>query len=318
MYYEIALDIIPSGFEFFAGGGFGNREMYYNKEKAPDIYPLIEQAGYFIAKGYPAFTAQAGKAKKVVLVHEDWEKEDGVPYAINRTEKDLTLSQMLKAGIEILSMDNKKGFFFMLEAGRIDGAGHGNDGATMIQEVIDLDEAVKIAYEFYQKHPKETLIVITADHETGGLTAGRGSLNTPVLQYQKMSKDKLAMQIRALFESKSRNVSWEDFQKLLTETMGFWDEIPIYWENEKILRDAYESTLANKLHSETRNYSAEFSLLAEKARQVINDISGLGWSTGSHSAGFVPVFAIGVGRELVKQKMHTSDIPKNIIKAANY
>jgi len=104
----------------------------------------------------------------------------------------------------------------------------------------------------------------------------------------------------------------------LTETMGFWDEIPIYWENEKILRDAYESTLANKLHSETRNYSAEFSLLAEKARQVINDISGLGWSTGSHSAGFVPVFAIGVGQELFKQKMHTSDIPKNIIKAANY
>ena len=318
MYYEIARDIIPSGFDFIAGGGFSNRDMLYDKTKAPDIYPLIEQAGYYIAKGYADFKANAGKSKKVMLVHENWEKEDGIPYAIDRTEKDLSLPQIIKAAIETLTLDNKKGFFLMLEAGRIDWAGHANDGATVIQEVMDLDEAVKIAYEFYKKHPKETLIVIAADHETGGLTAGKGSMNPLVLQYQKMSKDKLAVQIGALSASQNRNVNWEDYQKLLSETMGFWEEIPIRWAHEKLLRDAYEETLANKLYSESRNYNAEYVLLAEKAKQVMNDIAGLGWSTGSHSADFIPVFAIGAGQELFKQKMHITDVAKNIIKAANY
>ena len=318
MYYEIAKDIIPSGFDFFAGGGFANREMLFDRTKAPDIYPIIEQAGYFVAKGYSDFIANDGKAKKVLLVHENWEKEDGIPYAIDRTDKDLTLPQITKAAIETLTKDNNKGFFIMLEAGRIDWAGHGNDGAAVIKEVLDLDEAVKIAYEFYKKYPKETLIVVTADHETGGLTAGKSNMNIAVLKHQKMSKERLSDQIRALSESKNRNVSWEDFKNLLTETMGFWKEIPIRWTHEKLLRDSYEDTFGNRTNAQNRNYSSDFSLLAEKARQIINDIALLGWSTTGHSADFVPVFAVGAGQELFCQKMHITDIPKNIIKAAKY
>ena len=62
----------------------------------------------------------------------------------------------------------------MVEGGKIDWACHGNDPATVFEEVIDLDNAVKVAYEFYKKHPKETLIVVTADHETGGMSLGTG------------------------------------------------------------------------------------------------------------------------------------------------
>ena len=314
MYYEIAQDLILSGFDFFAGGGFEKRDLLFDNTKAPDIYPLIEQAGYYIAKGYNDFKANAGKSKKIVLVHENWEKVDGIPYAIDRTEKDLTLKQITEAAIETLTRDNNKGFFLMLEAGRIDWACHANDGATSIEEVIDLDEAVKVAYEFYMKRPKETLIVISADHETGGLTAGKGSMNLLVLKNQKMSQDKLTEQIRELSSSKNGIVSWEDVKNLLTETMGFWKEIPVNWEREKILRDAYEETFAPRAYSRERNYS----LISTRAKQVINDIAGLGWSTGSHSAGFVPVFAIGAGQEQFKSKMHITDIPDIISKVANY
>ena len=60
----------------------------------------------------------------------------------------------------------------MIEGGRVDKACHGNDARTMFGEVMDMDEAVKVAYEFYKRHPKETLIVVTADHETAGLGIG--------------------------------------------------------------------------------------------------------------------------------------------------
>jgi len=312
MYYEIAQDLILSGFDFFAGGGFDRRDMLFDNTKAPDIYPLIEQAGYYIAKGYDDFKANVGKSKKIVLMHEEW--ADGIPYAIDRTEKDLTLKQITEAAIETLTRDNNKGFFVMIEAGRIDGAGHANDGATNIREVMDLDEALKVAYEFYKKHPKETLIVVSADHETGGLTVGRGSLNLVFLKNQKASQDKLTAQIRELSASKGGSVSWDEVKNLLTESMGFWNEIPVNWEREKMLRDAYQETFVPGRAENERN----FSLIATKAKQVINDIAGLGWSTGSHSAGFVPVFAVGAGQELFKGKMHISDIPKNITKAANY
>ena len=63
----------------------------------------------------------------------------------------------------------------MVEGGKIDHACHANDPATFITELIDMDDAVKVAYEFYQQHPDETLIIVTADHETGGMVMGRGA-----------------------------------------------------------------------------------------------------------------------------------------------
>jgi len=315
MYYEIAKDLIPSGFDFFAGGGFGNRNFLVDNTPAPDIYPLFEQAGYFIAKGYGDFNANADKHKKIILVHKNWETPDGVPYAIDRSREDLTLEQMTAAAIKVLTKDNNKGFFMMMEGGRIDGAGHSNDAATAIKEVIDMDDAVKVAYEFYKKHPKETLIVITADHETGGLTAGAGSMRINVLQHQKMSFGKLTEHIRAWSASKNESVSWEDLKTLLGETLGFWKEIPIDWENEKVLRDAYEAVFSPR-----RDMTAErnYSLISSKAKQVMNEIAELGWSTGGHTANYVPVFAIGAGQELFNAKMDNTEIPLKIIKAAKY
>jgi alkaline phosphatase len=318
MYYEIAQDLLASGFDFFAGASFYNRDKLYDKTDAPDIYPLIGQAGYSILKGYDDFKANAGESKKALLIQKNWEEGGVIPYAIDRKEDDLTLKQINEAAIEVLMKDNRKGFFLMLEGGRIDWAGHANDAATMIKEVMDMDDAIQVAFEFYKKHPKETLIVITADHETGGITAGRGNPDIGVLRYQKVSQDLLTERINELCKSRNGLASWEEIKGLLTDAMGFWREVPVGWEHEKLLRDAYEETIAKKRDVKDHNLYADNSLLAAKARQVMNEIANLGWSTGSHSADFVPVFAIGAGQELFTRKMDNTDIPANIIKAAKY
>jgi len=80
----------------------------------------------------------------------------------------------------------------MSESGRIDWACHSNDGKTSILETLDLHQAVQVAIEFAQKHPEETLIVVTADHETGGMALGWESqynMFFDQLNEQKASKD---------------------------------------------------------------------------------------------------------------------------------
>jgi alkaline phosphatase len=318
MYYEIAQDLVLSGFDFFGGAGLYNRDKFYDKSDAPDIYPLIEQAGYLVVKGYDDFKANADKSRKIVLVQKNWEKVEGIPYAIDRRAEDLTLKQITEAAIDVLMRDNRKGFFLMLEGGRIDWGAHGNDAATVVRETIDMDEAIEVAYEFYKKHPKETLIVITADHDTGGVTAGAGKLNIGALQHQKQSQDELTVLINNLRVSRDGAVSWEDIKSLLTEALGFWREIPLNWEQEKILRDAYEETLAKNRDIKDRNLYAENSLIAAKAKQIMNGVAHLGWGTTSHSGGYAPVFAIGAGQQLFMHKMDNTDIPSSIIKAAKY
>ena len=88
----------------------------------------------------------------------------------------------------------------MVEGGKIDYACHANDAATTFAEVEDFDNAIRVAYEFYEQHPDETLIVVTADHETGGIVLGTGQYdqNLQALKYQRMSVNKLSSKLNEL------------------------------------------------------------------------------------------------------------------------
>lgn len=320
MYYEIALQLPEAGFDFYAGSGFLKPARTFDKKDAPSIYPIIEQAGYIIARGIDEYQAKAGGADKMVLIQKDGTDASSLPYAIDRNEDDMTLAQITESAIDFLSRDNKKGFFLMVEGGKIDWACHSNDPATMVKEVIDMDNAVRVAYEFYKKHPKETLIVITADHETGGLGLGNSNytLNLKSLDCQKQSVDLLSRALTDLRKAKGNKATWEDVKALLTERMGFWGELTPTWEQEKMLRDEFESSFVrNKVVFEESLYS-KTEPLAAVAKKVLSQMSKLGWTTGSHSAEYVPVFAVGAGSKLFMGKMDNTDIPKRIAKAAGY
>jgi alkaline phosphatase len=167
-YYRIARQVSTTGFEFFAGSGFSYPTGKDGQQ--PDAYQQLAAAGYTIVQGRDAAEKITAPAGKTVLVQTPDKPVDALPYAIERSEDDLTLPLITQAAINALY--NKDGFFAMIEGGKIDWAAHVNDGATVIHEVIDFSEAVRTALAFYNQHPDETLIIVTADHETGGLSVG--------------------------------------------------------------------------------------------------------------------------------------------------
>lgn len=320
MYYEIALDLPKAGFDFYAGGGFLKPATTADKKEAPSIFPIMEDAGYTIARGLDEYKAKAADAKRMVLIQKEGAEPSCLPYAIDREAGDLTLPEITESAVSFLTKGNRKGFFLMVEGGKIDWACHSNDPATTFEEVIDLDNAVKVAYEFYKKHPKETLIVVTADHETGGAGLGTGkyALRLKALANQKQSQDLLSKAITDLRKEKSGKASWEEVKALLTDRMGFWKELPLTWEQEKLLRDEYETSFVkNKVVFEESLY-AKTEPLAAAARKVMSQIAMVGWTCSNHTAGYVPVFAIGAGSDLFTGKMDNTEIPKRIAKAAGY
>ena len=256
----------------------------------------------------------------MILIQEEGADTGSLPYAIDSKEGDLTLAQITESAIDFLTKGKNKGFFLMVEGGKIDWACHGNDAATVFHEVADMDNAIKVAYEFYKKHPKETLIVVTADHETGGIALGTGkyALNLKALENQKASAEVLSKKISDLRKAKNNHVAWEDIKNLLSEEMGFWSVLPITWEQEKKLRDEYEKSFVRNKVEFAESMYAKTEPMAAKAKEVMDQIAMVGWTSGGHSAGYVPVFAIGAGPDLFIGKMDNTEIPKRIAKAGGY
>lgn len=320
MYYEIATDLPKANFDFYAGAGFLKPTTTFEKKEAPSVFPMFEEAGYTVARGYNDYKAKAGKAGKMILIQEESAEQSCLPYAIDSKEGDLTLTQITESAIDFLTKGKNKGFFLMVEGGKIDWSCHDNDAATTFHEVMDMDAAIKVAYEFYKKHPKETLIVVTADHETGGIALGTGkyALNLKALENQKVSSELLSTKISELRKAKENHVAWEDVKTLLSEQLGLWSVLPVSWEQEKKLRDEYEKSFVKNKVEFAESMYAKTEPMAAKAKEVINQIAMVSWASSSHSAGYVPVFAIGAGADLFIGKMDNTEIPKRIAKAARY
>jgi len=319
MYYEIATDLPKTGFDFYAGAGFLKPTNPKDKN-APEIYNLFKESNYTVAKGYDDFKAKNKNASKMILMQKEGADMHSIPYAIDREPGDLTLSQITESAISFLTKGNKNGFFLMVEGGKIDWACHSNDAATAFNEVTDMDNAVQIAYSFYLKHPNETLIVITADHETGGIALGTGkySLNLKVLENQKVSEVGLSAKINKLRKDKQNNVTWNDIKDLLSENMGFWGKVTLTEKQEQLLKEEYIRSFLGKEVKLTESEYFKDEPMAALAKQILNDIALIGWTSGGHSAGYVPVYAIGAGSELFHGKLENTDIPKKIAEAAKY
>lgn len=280
-YDEIALWMLEAGYDFYAGG-----DVKGSDETRKNVYGKAKEQGYTIARGYNDYLAKAEGAEKMMLYQKDVATE--LPYAINRTDKDLTLAEITSAGIDFLEEKSKKGFFMMIEGGKIDYAAHNDDGATVFQEVLDFDAAVAVAYEFYKKHKDETLIIVTADHETGGLVLGyRGdyTLNLKALSSQKVSVERMIEILQAEEET-----TWSRLEQLVKENIG------VGIRNKKATEE--KVTVDYKLAQEIA-YNAVYDL---------NRSAALSWASGNHSGTFVPLFAIGKGADLFNGVIDNTDI----------
>lgn len=308
----IGRQLAASDYDYFAGSDFRAPKG----DDGTDLHQICADNGYTWAYGYEEGKAKCKTANKLIMVQRKDAKRD-IPYTIDRDANDLTMPQIVEVGINTLMQNNKNGFFFMVEGGAIDHACHGRDAATVIQDVLDFDESIKLALDFYRKHPKETLIVVTADHETGGMVPGNGpySLNLKVLQHQTCSTDKVTEKLNILKKNRMRK-TWEDIKNVLSESYGLFTEVPVSWRDEVTLFEAYEAAFNGDAKEE--NWYSVNSALATKARDILNKTAGVSWASGSHSGGHVPVFAIGVGAEQFHGRLDNTQIPEVTAKVAKY
>lgn len=325
--YNIGLDLIKANFDFYAGSDFDDptnrKESRKDGKSYESLYDLTQKAGYTLARGYKDYQKKAKKAEKMILFQkEEASQKDrsSIPYAIDRKKGDMTLAEITRAGINFLSKEDSKGFFLMVEGGKIDWACHANDAATTFHEVIDFNEAIKVAYEFYEQHPDETLIVVTADHETGGMILGNGAyaLNLQALKGQKVSEGEFTSVLNDMRRKYKNQVSWEVIQAVLKEYFGFWDTVKLNKRHEDQLKAIYEKSFSNQPVDLEKNLYQQNEPLAGAAKRILNQIAMVSWASGSHSAGYVPVFAIGAGAEAFNGQIDNTEIPIKIAEAAGF
>ena len=297
-YYTIGTQLAESNFDFFGGSGFYS-PLDKQNPSSPNLYDLCEEKGYVLAGGYADAKNKQGVAKMVLVPEErlsDRSRHAGaLPYAIDRQEGELSLPEIVEIAIAQLGTHDR--FFIMAEGGKIDYACHANDGGTVIREVIDFDNAIKLAYDFYLQHPDETLIVVTADHETGGMALGNSDyvLNLKVLAQQRYSLDLISDQLSDLHKQSGSKLLWEQVKQIITQTTGLYGSIEMSEAEDQLLHDAYKKMMQNQGVEKT--LYKDLNALAAQALAILNQKSRLGWTSKGHTASAVPVFAIGVGAE---------------------
>ena len=319
--YTIGTQLVNSGNDFYAGSDFVSAE---NPEKGgPDLYVQAAEKGFTIARGYKDYQKKAKKADRMILLQsEEASKKDkhSIPYAIDRGKNDLSLSDITRAAINFLTkkQGEKDGFFLMVEGGKIDWACHAND-MCFIHELIDMDNAVKVAYEFYQQHPDETLIVVTADHETGGVVLGRNKyeLHLDVVGNQRMSIDRLGKELHKMHDTYREKYDWNVVRNYLAENFGFWNRVELSDKQTKRLEKAFEYIQKGKGESQESLYQKDDEL-AVAVKNIQAECALVGWQVTGHSNGYVPCFAIGVGAEQFHGRIDNTEICKRMANAAGY
>lgn len=160
LYEDITLDLVNAELDFFAGGGL----QFFNKRKdGKNLLPQLE------ANGFTLDTMALG-------LFENIASHDKIGYLLAENEmppaakgRDDFLPKATELGIQFLSKEEDAGFFIMVEGSQIDWGGHANDADYLISELIDFDDAIGKALDFAEKDGN-TLVIVTADHETGGFT----------------------------------------------------------------------------------------------------------------------------------------------------
>ncbi|WDP87965.1 MAG: alkaline phosphatase [Desulfobacter sp.] len=298
---QIAEDMAASGVDFMVGGGarhFMPQSVEIKqkdargkrlKSKRTDEKNLVKAMKN---KGYATFIGRQGARE---FKQTDFSKKDKVfaafttshtPYEIeriNRYHEMPSLAAMTQAGIEVLSKGDK-GFFLMVEGGRIDHAAHANDPTGVIYDTLALDHAVTAAFEFLKTHKTQTLILVVGDHETGGLGLGMDSMG------YRLSMDALMATTVSVGDSLAHGEG-----RYTGDKKAFMD----YLENKFGLADlkikeiaALEKAMALADRSRTSGYY-KINPPALMAARLLSARAHISWATTIHTATMIPMSAAG-------------------------
>ena len=327
-YYEIGLELIASNFDYFAGGALLKPTGDKSENVQPDLYDLATAGGYKVVKTQAeaqALTADAGKA---IVIAEDLADSNSMNYEIDRADTAWALKDYVQQGITMLN--NDKGFFMAIESGKIDWACHANDAGSTIHDTIALADAVQVAIDFAAEHPDETLILVTGDHETGGLSIGFAgtnyntylkNINYQTISYAKYDADYVAKYV----ESKT---PFADAMKDVTALFGLVmpDQADSAANKTLVLTDyevaelkkAYDITLKGGFGTDANGKSLQtqeeyvqygtYTPFSVTVTHLLNNKSGINFSSYSHTGLPAAVYASGVGQELFVGSYDNTDI----------
>lgn len=295
----IARQMLTSPVEFLAGDTFADSHTVAEDAAKGSGRRIINTA-----REMAALTPAAGR---VWVLPRDTEKDGSQPYSLDQSEptSEFSLAALTEAGIRCL--DNPKGFFFMVEGGKIDWACHVNDAASEVGDTLALDRAIAVAIGFYRRHSAETLILVTADHETGGLALGRNdtgyALHPEFISGQKCGAVKLGAKIHA----------WRAAGKTIDEVLSalkreWLDYGSLSVKEKAALAKAYDAVSPSTAGAKE---GASDPLVAT-CLDLADRRSGIAWTSHAHSSSAVPVTALGAGQNRFTGWMDNTDMSRRI------
>ena len=313
-YYEIGEQMAASGFDYFAGGS-----LLENDGDA--LYEVLEDAGYTVTSDRDTILSLNADSGKAYAVSPELQDDGAMKYALDMDEDDITLAEFVRKGIDVLY--NEKGFFLMCEGGKIDWAGHANDAVANISDTIALDEAVEVALEFAFQHPDETLIIVTGDHETGGMTIGYAATGYDtafdIMKNQKMSF--VAFDEYVANEKADGTFDFDRLMEMVEDEFGLTapgtdNDVPALVMNEyeyARLQKAYEDDRTGNTdgYEESLLYGG-YNPISITLTHIINNKAGIGWTSYAHTGLPVPVYAFGEGAEVFGGAYDNTEVAKKL------
>ena len=312
--YDIAVQLGQSGFDYFGGGGLAQPKG--KKGDQVDALELARQKGYKVVDRPEAFRAlKPAAGLKLIAINQTLQDSSAMPYEIDRQPEDLALADYVAKGIELLF--NPKGFFFAVESGKIDWACHANDAAASIGDTLAFDRAIASAVEFQKKYPKDTLIVVTGDHETGGMSIGfAGTKYTTSFDRISLQKGSyVAFDSRVLNPYKDGRTAADADFNVMIPAIKEWFGIE-FATLEKSDQELLQRSFLRSMKGEVERAVQEsvyllyggYEPFTVTLTHLANQAAGVGWTTYSHTGVPVPTYALGIGQRQFDGYYDNTDI----------
>jgi len=277
---------------------FGGRKEFFlpqsEKGKRKDNRNLLNDArenGYVVVETVEEMKKTNGK--KILGLFN----QSNMLFEIDRKgSTEPSLAEMTAKALEVLSKE-EQGFFLMVEGGRIDHAAHYYDIGAVISDTLAFDEAIKVAYDFQKANP-DTLLIITADHETGGLV---------VLPYTPTSKEYEGINLEAIskikdsYSRRNRELGDNPSQEKIKEVMKKFYDIDLTEDQVRVIQENPLKKLDPRHFSQYGNAAIAFVLRLHHR---------IGWATDSHSATPLFLWGIGPGSEKIRGWRHNTEVFK--------
>jgi alkaline phosphatase len=222
-------------------------------------------------------------------------------------DKEPSLSEMTRSAIRFLEEGNQRGFMVFIENENTDAAGHFTDVTSVIQAYREFDRAVGLAYEFYRKHPRETLILATSDHDSGGLgftlaleePSGRQAkrVAATVADFHKIAS--ISISLKKATEILGPNPTSEGVDRLMND----------HFKGFTLAADLKKMILAKQLPA--RNIYTD--PVANALGMMIANNTQAYWGSSGHTSQPVLVAALGPGSELFRGYQDNTDFAKHLL-----